>query len=208
MKYKLIIFDFDGTLADTYDFFISALNEIADKHKFKKISAHQWELIKDYDAKRIFEHLNVPIWKIPIVISQVRTFMSKNINKISLFDGIDNLLINLSNKNIKLAVVTSNSYQNVCQVLGSKSSIINYFECNVSVSGKPARIRKILNQSRIPDENSIYIGDEIRDVKAAKKANIAFGGVSWGYNSAESLKEFSPQKMFANINDILENLPN
>jgi phosphoglycolate phosphatase len=63
-------------------------------------------------------------------------------------------------------------------------------------------LESILNRSNISHDEAIYIGDEIRDLLAARGANIAFGGVSWGYNTVESLLEYSPREIFTSVAEI------
>ena len=70
--------------------------------------------------------------------------------------------------------------------------------------GKVTKLKKILNKSGIDSKYSIFIGDEVRDVEAAKKAKISSGVVSWGYNKIQTLKEKTPDEVFLNINDIFE----
>ena len=111
MKYKLIIFDFDGTLADTYPWFTQVLNEVADKYKFKKVAESEYEKLRGYDTNEILQYLGVPLWKMPMIANHMRKLMYKDIHQISLFEGIDNLLHCLSNKGVILAVVSSNSYK-------------------------------------------------------------------------------------------------
>jgi phosphoglycolate phosphatase len=204
MKYKLIIFDFDGTLADTYPWFTQVLNEVADKYKFKKVAESEYEKLRGYDTNEILKYLGVPLWKMPMITNHMRKLMTKDIHQISLFEGIDNLLQCISNKGVILAVVSSNSYENVCQILGAENAaLINYYECGVSIFGKQAKLKKILSKSGVLHKESIYIGDEIRDIEAAKNVNIAFGGVSWGYNKVKSLKRHSPSEIFNTVDEII-----
>ncbi len=72
--------------------------------------------------------------------------------------------------------------------------------------GKVSKIKTILHKSGLSNEHSIFIGDEVRDIEAAKKANISAGAVSWGYNKIRSLEEKTPDAIFHNIDEILERL--
>ncbi|MBN1294629.1 MAG: HAD-IA family hydrolase [Candidatus Latescibacteria bacterium] len=207
MKYKCVIFDFDGTLADTYPWVMSVINQVADKYKFKRVEKNEQETLRGYDAGSLLQHLGVPLWKIPQIANHMRTLMTQNIYRISLFDGVSDLLQRLSENGAVLAVVSSNSYDNVRHVLGQKNvDWIDYYECGVSIFGKPAKLKKIMRKSGIPNSESIYIGDEIRDMEAAKNAKIDFGGVSWGYNNVEALKAHASGVVFSDINEIIEKL--
>ena len=207
MKYKLIIFDFDGTLADTFPWFSSVINKAADKYKFKKVSENEHDLLRGLGAREIFKYLGIPLWKTPLIGRYMSALLSKDIHEISLFDGIEDLLRSLSTRNVTLAVLSTNSFANISAVLGSENTaLIDYFECGVSALGKRAKLRKILKKSRIPSSEAIFIGDEIRDCEAANKAGVAFGGVFWGYTRIDSLESCKPTDIFTSVDQISDKL--
>ena len=111
MKYQLVIFDFDGTLADTYPWFTQVINKVAEKHRFKQIAADEMGTVREYSARQLIQHLCIPLWKVPIIARQMRTLMAEEIDAIRLFIGVDLLLQQLSSKGVKLALVSSNSYE-------------------------------------------------------------------------------------------------
>jgi len=207
MKYKLAIFDFDGTLANSFPWFKSIINEIADRLGIRRIEESEEEILRGYSPKQLMKHLGVPLWKLPTIAYHIRTLMTKDIQNISLFEGIDTLLQSLSQEDLVLAIVSSNSYENVQRTLGPENAaLIDYYECGVSAFGKTAKLKRVLRKSGMLHHESIYIGDEIRDIKAAQDAGLAFGAVSWGYNSIEALRIYSPQEAFSNVDEILGTL--
>lgn len=56
MKYKLVIFDFDGTLADSLAFFMETINLLADRYKFKKITSSEADALRGLDAKAVLHN--------------------------------------------------------------------------------------------------------------------------------------------------------
>ena len=205
MKYKLIIFDFDGTLADSFEWFINVMDKVADKYHFKKIDKNNIDTLRNSDATKMLKHHGISWLKVPFIGKHLRKLMAEEIHKVSLFRGIGNLLQFLSNSGIVIGVVTSNSYENVSKVLSdSNLAFIKYYECGVSIYGKPSKIKKILRQSKIKIDEAIFVGDEIRDIEAARKAKINFGAVSWGYTNLEALKAHSPDVVFEKVEDIFE----
>ena len=203
MRYKLIIFDFDGTLADTFAWFVNIMDELAEKYKFTKINKAELETLRSFDANKMIKHHAVPLWKMPMIGNHVRKAMARDINQIHLFKGTGHLLQRLAAKGIKLAIATSNSYDNVLHLLGPQNAtLIGQYECGVSVFGKSSKLKKIVKKSGVQCDETILIGDEIRDIDAARKANIAFGAVSWGYTRIEALKAHSPKEVFATLDDI------
>ncbi len=207
MKYKLVIFDFDGTLADSFPWLVKVINKVAEKFEFKQIKMSEHKFLRHYDAQKIFQHLGLPLWKAPLIGTHLRKLMSDEIHSISLFKGIDTMLRKLSQNQVVLAIVSSNSVENIRYVLGEElAALIQYFECGVSVFGKGIKLRKVLHKSRISSKETIYIGDEIRDIEAARHVRIASGGVSWGYNSAESLRHHSAMEIFDSVEDLSNKL--
>jgi phosphoglycolate phosphatase len=205
VKYKLLIFDFDGTLADTYPWFTSIMNQVADKYRFRHVSESEYETLREFSAKQLMQHLGIPLWKTLFISSHIRRLMARDLQKISLFDGVDGLLTRLFGGGVTLAVVSSNSSHNVHSVLGpDNASLISHYECGVSVFSKTSRLKKIIRMSGKKQSETMYIGDEIRDLEAAQKAKVTFGAVSWGYNKSSSLAERSPDKLFATLQEISE----
>jgi phosphoglycolate phosphatase len=197
MDYRLVIFDFDGTLADTFPWFTRVLNTVADRYSFKRIQAHETEHLRGLSAREIIQHLDVPTWKLPLIARHMRALAAQDLQSIRLFDGVEDMLQSLSEAGLHVAVVSSNSEENVRHVLGPKfASRVTYYACGASMFGKPAKFRRVQKRSGIPPSEAICIGDEIRDHEAARAAGLAFGAVSWGYNDADALRQLKPEAFF------------
>jgi len=206
-KYKLVIFDFDGTLADTFPFFLSVINSLAEKHDFKKVDEAKIEGLRTKGIKEMLKDSGLTMWKLPNVAKDFMSLMSTNLNTINMFEGLPISLKNLHEKGMLLAVVSSNSKENICGVLGSEiSSLISYFECGVSIFGKHSKLKKILKKSCVSPDEIIYIGDEIRDIEAARETGISFGAVSWGYTEVSTLKACKPDLILNKTEDVFDKL--
>lgn len=207
MKYKLIIFDFDGTLANTFPFALDVMDQVVEKFGLKKIDRSEIDALRHLDARNVMKHFDVPLWKVPAISHHVMGLFGEQIHLLSLFDGVDQLLKDLSNQGIKLGVVTSNSYENVCKILGPENAaLIEYYECGVRLFGKQTKLKKVLKQSGFEAEDAICIGDEIRDIQAAQKVHIPFGAVGWGFTNIEALKALDPAEVFVTVSEIAQKL--
>jgi len=207
MKYKLAIFDFDGTLADSFPFFLNTVNELADAHKFRRVDIADIEILRRYSARNMLNHLGLPFWKIPVVGRSFKAIMAKKIDQVPLFAGVEDMLHALSRNGVVLSLVTSNSYENVRRILHPKNmDLMVYHQCGTSLFGKPSRLKSILRKTGIPRSEAIYIGDEIRDLEAAHNENIHFGAVSWGYTRADALIEYSPTEIFSCMDEIVKKI--
>ena len=207
MRCKLVIFDFDGTLADTFPWFMRIINDVADRYSFKRIEPHEVELLRGMGATEIMAHLGVPRWKLPLIASHMRKRKAREIGETKLFAGVEDMLQRLSDAGIEIAVVSSNSEANVRTILGPElAARIACFECGASVFGKTARFRKVLRRTGVSPSEALSIGDEIRDLEAARRAGLAFGAAGWGFTRPEALLARGPNVLFSSIDEIADSL--
>ncbi len=203
MKYHLAIFDFDGTLADTLPWMRSIFNELADEHGFRRVEPCDYERLRDLHGGDLLRELGLPLWKLPRVVSSMRRRMAGHTGKLSLFPGVSEVLQRLAAGGVELAIVSSNSRENVGRILGADNArLMAHFACGVSMMGKAARLRQVIRRSAVSRSQAIYIGDEIRDAEAAHKAGIAFGAVTWGQHSAAALSLQNPTEVFSTVSQI------
>jgi phosphoglycolate phosphatase len=203
MKYRLAMFDFDGTLADSFPFFIQVFNQLAEQHGFQGINPAQASSYRQYNPRQMMKLVGLPAWKLPLVARTFTTLMRQHAAQIPLFAQVDELLLYLARQGVTLAIITSNDYDNICQILGpANTKLISHFECGMSIFGKSARIRQVLKKTGIPRCEAIYIGDQVPDLEAARQANVAFGAVAWGYGAIEALRAHSPEEAFESVSAI------
>ena len=175
-------------------------DRLADEFGFDRVDKDQFAILRRHDAATLLRLHHVPLWKVPFIAARFRRLMAQQIHMIVPFPGVADLLGQLAQAGSTLAVVTSNSCANVRRVLGKKSmGLLAACEGGVSIFGKRAKLRKILRRSGIHPAQAIFIGDEIRDIEAARDAGIASGAVAWGFTALDALKAHSPDMLFANV---------
>jgi phosphoglycolate phosphatase len=207
MPYKLVLFDLDGTLSDSFPWFLRIVNAAADKHGFRRIEPHEIEEVRGKGAREIVKFFQVPAWKLPIIARDMRRMKSEHLDTIPLFAGVDRLLQALAVKGVAAAMVSSDSEENVRRALGpANARLISYYACGASIFGKAKKFRRVLTMSGIAAKDAICIGDEVRDIEAARKAGLAFGAVSWGYATPQALATLSPEEMFDSMDDMIARL--
>jgi phosphoglycolate phosphatase len=205
MRYKLALFDFDGTLADTADWFTSALNESAARFGFRQLSREEFAMLRSKDNREIIRYLRVPWWKMPAIARDMRQRSAANAHDMKLFPGVGELLADLRGAGVRIAIVSSNAESTIRSVLGGDIEI-DYFECGASIFGKSARFRRVLRRAGLSVADAIAIGDEGRDIEASRAAGIVAGAVAWGYATPDYLESQSPDIMFGNVSDIRRTL--
>ncbi len=202
---RAVLFDFDGTLANTLPWILSILDDVADKYKLPHFDRRDLDRVRHLDAKTLIKQYHIPTWKLPLIARYIHRVQARNIHKISLFEGVDQVLEQLAEAGLTLALVSSNSRNNVRRILGPANvARIRYFECGAGVFGKAAKFKKVLRRARVRASEALAIGDELRDVDAARRLHIPFCAVAWGYTHFETLQARLPREMFRTMSEIAE----
>jgi phosphoglycolate phosphatase len=204
---KLIIFDFDGTLADTLPLFLQLLDQAADKYGFKRMDRSRQQALRHLDARQMMALHGVPLWKVPAIAHFMRSSMARRLEEVGLFPGMDDVLRELKARGVTLTIVSSNSRSNVIRILGPQlAALFSHFACGAALFGKLPKIRKVLDATAIPREQAILIGDEIRDARVAAEAGMDFGAVVWGYNHVDALLNERPAQVFYKVDQLLSGI--
>lgn len=202
-RFDLAIFDFDGTLADSAAWFRSVINDVALRYRFRQVTDEELEDLRGQPSAAIIRYLGVQAWKMPLIASHMRRLIARDAHRIELFDGIDALLSSLVESGVTIAIVTSNSEANVRRILGQQNSRrIAHYACGASLFGKAAKFRAVIRLTKASPGRAIAIGDEVRDLEAARKAGLAAGAVGWGYATIELLRAQQPDYLFLSMDEI------
>lgn len=205
MKDPVIIFDFDGTIADTLELLFVIGNEMATEFKFKGVSRDQIENNRSKSLRQLIRELEVPILKIPTILRQSKKELNARIQEVQMIPDMTNVLSQLKKQNIRLGLVSTNSEENIKGVL-KKHGLENMFDF-VSVCsgllGKARVLRRVMKTQKLNAEQMVYIGDEIRDIEAAQRFDIPVISVTWGYNNAEILQKHAPDHLIDHPQEIL-----
>ena len=202
MKFKYVFFDFDGTIADTERINFRIFEQLADKYKIRRVSYEELINIKKMSAKQLIDYLNVKKHRLPFILRRGRKLLSQNIKNVELCkENFVDIVKALKSNGVKVAIITTNSKKNVSSFLQNHEFNCFDFIVSSSMFGKEHKIRKILKKESLEPDEVLYVGDEIRDITAAKSSNIKIASVSWGYNTVESLLKHEPDYL---LNDPLE----
>ena len=189
----MVIFDFDGTIANTLDSIISIMNDLSDEFGFKKIKESDVEYLRGKKSREILKHLGISIFKLPFVIRKVRREINSHIALLSPSVDLLPVLKLLKANGCHVGIVTTNIEENVRKFLHANNlDFFDFFYTAKKVFGKDRTISKIIKEMNAEKSNVYFIGDEVRDIEAGKKAGIKTIGVSWGYNTKNALEKEHP----------------
>jgi phosphoglycolate phosphatase len=190
--YDLAIFDFDGTLADTGEWMFGVLNALARRHRFPELTAAEVEMLRGRTNREIISYLGVPEWRLPFIARDGRAMARRDRDAIRLFPEAVETLEALKAAGLKIAIVSSNSEDTIRYVLAHRASLVDHYGCGASLFGKAKKLRKALAATATPPERAVAIGDEVRDVEAARAAGMDSGAVLWGYATTQVLAQVEP----------------
>ncbi|MDQ0466121.1 phosphoglycolate phosphatase [Caulobacter ginsengisoli] len=198
-RYQLVIFDFDGTLADSAPWFLGELGDLAERHRFRKLGAAQIAHLRGRPSREIVKAFGVRWWRMPAIARDMRRRSAEAAHTIPLFAGVPDLLADLSAAGVTLAVVSSNGEATVRAVLGASAGLIDHYGCGVSLFGKARVLAALPRRLGLARNAVLCVGDEVRDVEAARKAGLAAGAVTWGYANEAALTAAGPAFVFPSL---------
>jgi HAD superfamily hydrolase (TIGR01549 family) len=205
---KTIIFDFDGTIANSFEETFNVYNELSKRFKCKPISPKEQQELRNKRPQELLKKYGITKLKLPLLLLKGRKKLQKKMGKIKPAKDMVKALKALKECGFKMGILTSNSKKNVKIFLENNElkNIFDFISTGKHLFGKSKSLQKILKKKKIPKNSVIYIGDETRDVEATKKAGIPIAAVSWGYNTPEILKSLSPTKLVETPKALVEYL--
>ncbi len=205
MIYKTLVFDFDGTIADTLGETRIIFNRIAPDYGIREVAEHEMDGLRHLSLKELLDHLEIPKRRVPSLISRGTTMMRSNITQLRMIDGMKEVLIEMRQHVRSFGVLTSNATANVDLFLRTHGlrEQFDFISSTSKLTGKAKHLRAIRKTFSIRPEEMLYIGDELRDVKASQKAGVPIAAVTWGFNSRESLAASKPDYLFDKPSDFL-----
>lgn len=202
---KYIIFDFDGTIADSGRIAFNAINKMSEKHGFDKLEWSQIDKLRAMTVKERSKYMGVPMYKMPLIVPEFYSYYKEEMVDMDINEGIIDLLDNLNNMGYKLAVISSNSEHNIKEFLTKKD--VKIFEdiiCSKKIFSKDKIINKYLKRKNLSQNEVIYVGDETRDIEACQKSGIKIIWVDWGLDMRDAAAAMNPDYMVSKSEEIYQ----
>jgi phosphoglycolate phosphatase len=200
-----LLFDFDGTLADSLSLGLCIVNDLSDHFGYHPVTPEEMEILRGQSLTAVFKRLHLPIYKLPFFVHNVKAELTKRLSELKPFAGIPEVLDELKAKDIPMALLTSNSINNVLPFLKKYGmNVFDWFEVDVGLFNKSHALAKQLKRKEISTCKPIYIGDEVRDIKAAKHTHLPIISVTWGFQPRSLLEKLHPEYLVDTPLELLE----
>lgn len=204
---KVILFDFDGTLCDSWQATFETINALSEEFGYRRIAPQEVAKLRDQPIREVLADLKIPLIRLPSIVLKARKHLRSHVDSLILFPGIENLILGLKKQGYILGILTSNSKENVQKFLEKHQvSVFDFIQGEASLFGKHKMFKKIMKERKIQPEEILYLGDETRDIAAAKAARIEIMSVSWGFNSKEALVREKPNYLVDSPAQALESI--
>jgi phosphoglycolate phosphatase-like HAD superfamily hydrolase len=188
------LFDFDGTLADSLAAIVAITNRLAPEFGYRPTPLEEVEALKGLSTRQLIRYSGIPVLKIPALLRRLRGELKSYSSCISPCTGIPAIIQQLHAQNCRLAIVTSNTPDLVEFFLAAHGLA----HCFISIDGggtpfgKGRLIARCIQRQGFALDKTVYVGDEVRDIQAARFAGIRSVSVTWGFNTREALAAAQP----------------
>lgn len=206
MSVKVIIFDFDGTIADTLDAIVGITNRLAKEYGYKQTDPEQLAQIRNMSSRDIVRKSGISLFQIPFLLRRIKLDLSNDIQQIKPIGGIKEALTKLTNQGVELGILTSNSEENVRVFLKKHEmqDLFSFIYAEPTLFSKHKILNQLIKKNNFIPEEVIYVGDETRDIEASKKIPIKVIAVSWGFNSEAALAKHNPDFLIHQPSELID----
>ncbi|MEL6672986.1 MAG: HAD-IA family hydrolase [Bacteroidota bacterium] len=205
MKKRLLIFDFDGTIADTLVVALQIINEIGGEFNLPNVSRTQFMELKHKSVPELMKMSGLSWFQLPLFVHRARLKFKQHLKQVHPIHGMPEILAALQERGYRMGILTSNTSEGVNSFLQDHEIPgFEFIHAPDHIFGKSRVIRQILRHHELKEEEVVMIGDEIRDVDAARKVGIESIAVTWGFNSEELLRTGNPSHLIQTPAELLE----
>jgi len=203
---KVILFDFDGTIADSFEVIVRISNQLALEFGYPVAEPDDIEQLKNMSSREIVRRSKLPPFKIPFLLRRLRGELNREIQHLELISGMKPALLALKHRGDRLGIVTSNSVENVNLFLETQglTHVFDFVSSGLTIFGKSRILQRLLKQHNLNKADVFYVGDETRDIEAARKIGIKVISVTWGFNSSQALAAEHPDFIIHHPSELLQ----
>lgn len=204
----VLIFDFDGTLADTFEVGVKIFNNLSTEFGFRPITEADLPTARKMTARQLIAEYGISQRRVPQIAARGLKLLHARMHEVNPFTGISDVLHELQKRGYILGILTSNSEENVRLFLQRHNlDIFQFVRTSSRLFGKAREVRHLLRKHKWNSTEVAFLGDECRDIEAAQKVGLPMVAVSWGFNSPEALTALTPHALIHQPEDLLAIFP-
>ncbi|TAD73183.1 MAG: HAD family hydrolase [Oscillatoriales cyanobacterium] len=191
---RVILFDFDGTLADSFPMVVAILDRLSPRFGYPKLTPAVVAQFRDLSSRDVLKQSRVPLWQQPWLLYRIKRELSANLEQLQPIAGMAETLQALRAEGYCLGIVTSNS-QSVVEAFLRLVDWEHYFtwvDAGYRLFSKDRAIVRLQQRLGLLPGAVAYVGDETRDVEAARRSGATSVSVAWGFNSERALRKSQP----------------
>ncbi|OHE75812.1 MAG: hypothetical protein A3F67_10035 [Verrucomicrobia bacterium RIFCSPHIGHO2_12_FULL_41_10] len=194
---KVLLFDFDGTIADTRALALQILNELSKEFNYRYLPEEELEKARNMSTQELMRFLGIRRWRVPFIARRGLVKFQERVSEVQPIPEMPAILRALKEQGFRLGILTSNSEVNVTAFLAHHGiDCFDFIRTSSKLFGKSREMRRLMKEYQLHPDEIIYIGDETRDIEATQEVAIRMAAVTWGYNSSAILKSMSPHFLF------------
>ncbi|NEQ55101.1 MAG: HAD-IA family hydrolase [Leptolyngbya sp. SIO3F4] len=202
----VLIFDFDGTIADTLDTIVTITNRLAAHYGYPQTTPERLKYLRTLSTGELLAQSHVPLFQVPFLMRRVRRELRQDVNTIETFEHLNRVLSALAGDGHTMMIASSNTPSTINFFLRRHglNQVFSEVYGNIGLLGKARSLRRIMRRHRLIPEEILYIGDETRDIEAARCQGIAVAAVSWGFSERSALEAQGPTFLVDNPDDLYQ----
>lgn len=204
MPIKLVVCDFDGTLADSLAATVAIFNRLASDLGYRPIE--DVAAARAMGTRQLLKHHGISVWRLPRLVRRYHAAAAEEADRLKLFPGLPAALAALHAGGVRLGVLSSNREDNIrrCLRANDAEEFFSFVVGYPKLFGKGKALRRIVRAERVDRSEALYVGDEVRDVEAAKKAGVAVAAVTWGFHAEALLRDSRPDHVVTEPGQLAE----
>lgn len=204
-----VVFDFDGTLADTVDLLFDTARVVLRSAGFEEAASADFEALRNMRPRQQLEAVDIPMRAVPGLARRMRREVKRQALEVELADTVCDLIHGLDQSGFTVGIMSSNSPSLIRSVLdrAGVAHRIAFVARGGVIRDRARRLRSVVRRHSDQSGRWVFVGDEIRDVEAARRSGIPFVGVGWGVARPDALKEAGARqvaKSWSELRELLE----
>lgn len=197
-----IVFDFDGTLARSLPLSIDLFFELTGRTD--RFSEEEVLRLRALPARQLVRELGLSPWRAAVLLVRGRRLMRARMADVPLVQGMAEVVSSLHADGHHLLIVSTNNVRTIVRFLDTHA-LRGYFSeiRTIRQSGKARVLRQLVRRQRARPDAVVYIGDDARDIEAARRAGVSIMAVGWGYAAPALLRQYRPDALVERPHELL-----